>query len=202
MPANKHNNLTQTATAMLPTRYGIFQLSIYKSLPDGREHAAIVMGNITDEPVLTRIHSQCFTGDTLFSLRCDCGEQLVKSMQMIQENGTGIILYLSQEGRDIGLSNKIKAYALQESGLDTVEANVALGFTPDARNYDIAADILKDLGITKIELLTNNPDKVKQLRNDDIVVTKRIPLETKPNQYNRTYLAAKKQKLGQLLTTV
>jgi 3,4-dihydroxy 2-butanone 4-phosphate synthase/GTP cyclohydrolase II len=148
---------------------------------------------------MVRIHSQCFTGDTLFSLRCDCGEQLEKSMEIISKHGSGILIYLSQEGRGIGLANKIKAYQLQDQGLDTVEANHALGFSSDGRNYQMAANILKDLGVTKIMLITNNPDKIEQLKNNGITIVKRIPLKITANTVNKGYLLTKKQKMGHLL---
>lgn len=183
---------------MLPTKYGTFSVSVYPA--ENKEHAVLTFGDITEQPAVTRIHSQCFTGDTIFSLRCDCGEQLAESMKIISENGSGILLYLTQEGRGIGLANKIKAYALQEQGLDTVEANHSLGFAPDLRDYKIAADILQDLGITQVSLLTNNPNKIEQLTKYGIQVVKRIPLQTKPNKYNKKYLQTKKQKLQHLLT--
>lgn len=186
---------------MLPTAYGTFKLYIYTSIADNSEHAVLHMEN-PKGIVLTRIHSQCLTGDTLFSLRCDCGEQLKKSMDIISKKGGGIILYLAQEGRGIGLTNKIKAYALQDQGLDTVEANHELGFPKDLRNYKIAADILKDIGVTQIDLLTNNPDKEEHLASYGIRIAHRISLEIPPNQVNGAYLATKKKKLGHRLTLV
>lgn len=184
----------KTARAKLPTKYGLFNITIYKSLNDNREHAVLTLGELK-EPVLTRIHSQCLTGDTFSSLRCDCGEQLKNSMQLIGKNGSGVILYLNQEGRGIGLTNKIKAYVLQDSGFDTVQANEALGFPSDARSYKVAVDILKDLGISNINLLTNNPDKKDQLAKFGINVTKRISLEIKPNNSDLKYLKIKKHKM-------
>lgn len=184
----------KTASAELPTEYGIFRITIYKSLNDNREHAVLTLGQLR-EPVLTRIHSQCLTGDTFFSLRCDCGEQLEKSMAIIGKNGNGLILYLNQEGRGIGLTNKIKAYVLQDSGFDTVQANEALGFPSDGRSYKIAADILKELGVSNINLLTNNPDKKDQLSKFGINVSKRTALEIKPNNSDLKYLKIKKHKM-------
>ncbi len=198
--------ITQTvikkASSTLPTQYGQFTLTVYTSFIDNREHVVLTMGDVHNQPVLTRIHSQCLTGDTLASLRCDCGEQLHESMKRIQQQGKGIILYLNQEGRGIGLSNKIKAYALQDKGLDTVEANTQLGFAPDMRDYKIAADILQDLGIKKIQLLTNNPDKQNQLTQYGIEIIKRIPIEITPNDINKKYLMTKKNKFGHQLDQV
>lgn len=191
----------KTATATLPTKYGIFKMAVYKSLADNREHIALTKG-ATNNPVLLRIHSQCLTGDTFLSLRCDCREQLHQSMKLLQKNGSGIIFYLNQEGRGIGLTNKIKAYALQDQGHDTVEANEQLGFPADARQYKIAADILKDLGILKVILLTNNPDKERQLSRFGIDVLQTVPMEVKPNKINKEYLATKKQKLSHRLRMV
>jgi len=192
--------MTNKTQATLPTKYGIFQVAVY---PDGnQEHVVLTLGNITQQPTLTRIHSQCFTGDTLSSLRCDCQEQLHLSMQKINQHGSGILIYLNQEGRGIGLTNKVKAYALQDKGLDTVQANEALGFAPDGRDYQIAANILKDLGVKEITLLTNNPNKIEQLTEYGIHVRERIPLEIAPNQFNKTYLETKKHKLHHQLTEV
>jgi 3,4-dihydroxy 2-butanone 4-phosphate synthase/GTP cyclohydrolase II len=168
---------------------------------DGFEHSALVLGDI-QSPMLTRVHSQCLTGDTFGSLLCDCGEQLHLSLQRIQEQGSGILLYLNQEGRGIGLTAKIQAYAKQKTGLDTVEANLALGFAPDERDYRVAADILRNLGVSEIELLTNNPDKKSALEAYDIHVSNRVALEIEPTAYNRRYLTTKKQKLGHQLDLV
>lgn len=193
--------VVRAAFSNLPTKYGKFQIFIYKSIIDNREHAALVMGDAKMRQ-LVRIHSQCLSGDTLFSLRCDCGEQLGQSLDLISKTGNGAILYLNQEGRGIGLINKIKSYALQDMGKDTVEANHALGLPTDARGYKIAADILKDLGFYQINLLTNNPDKVNQLLLQGIDVVKTTPLETKPNKINYQYLATKKRKLSHRLRLV
>ena len=193
-------SVVQTAKAQLPTKYGIFTMIVYKS-PDDKEHIALIKGKLTD-PEIVRIHSSCVTGDIFYSLKCDCGEQLAKSMSYIQQKGHGAILYLNQEGRDIGLTNKIKAYALQEKGYDTVEANEALGVPIDARSYEIAAKILADLGISKIRLLTNNPDKEQQLIQFGIEVIEKISLEIMPNAINKKYLAVKKKKLAHKLSYV
>lgn len=198
----KTQKIIQTANASLPTIYGTFLVTIYKEKGDEREHAVLQTGDIKKRPLLTRVHSQCLTGDTLFSLRCDCGEQLAQSMKAIQKEASGIILYLNQEGRGIGLTNKIKAYALQDQGLDTVEANHALGFPTDARDYAVAAAILRELGIEEIALLTNNPTKIEELKRHGIRVKKRVSLETKPNPVNIRYLATKKQKMAHKLIQV
>ncbi|HWY79338.1 MAG TPA: GTP cyclohydrolase II [Candidatus Sulfotelmatobacter sp.] len=195
----KKSLVLKQSSSSLPTKYGIFQITIYKSFIDNKEHAILSMGSLEEQPVLARIHSQCLTGDTLLSLRCDCREQLHQSMQKIAQKGSGILLYLNQEGRGIGLANKIKAYALQEKGLDTVEANHAIGFSPDIREYEIAADILHDFGINRINLLTNNPNKIEQLMIHGIHINKRIPLEITPQQYNKQYLKTKKLKMNHLL---
>lgn len=193
--------VTQTACSNLATKYGLFKIIIYRSLRDNREHAVLALGKL-EKPVLVRIHSQCLTGDTFFSLRCDCGAQLKKSMRIIGKKGAGIILYLNQEGRGIGLTNKIKAYSLQDKGYDTVEANEALEFPSDLRSYKIAADILKDLGATSIYLLTNNLDKKDQLSSFGINIAKRIALEIKPNKVDLNYLKIKKQKMKHQLKFV
>jgi len=195
----RHSTIIRVSSSSLPTPYGKFAIMAYKSVLDGREHAALVLGK-PRKNALVRIHSQCLTGDTLFSLRCDCGEQLEESMRRIRKEGSGIIVYASQEGRGIGLGNKIRAYALQDTGLDTVEANLALGFSADQRTYEAMADILADLGVKSVRLLTNNPKKERELREHGIAVTKRIALETRPNKVNRAYLKTKRQKLGHQLT--
>ena len=191
--------VTKVATATLPTIYGRFQLSIYRSHPDGREHTVLIKGELR-APVITRLHSQCLTGDTLLSLRCDCRQQLHQSMKVIRAAGSGVILYLNQEGRGIGLANKIQAYALQDQGLDTVEANHRLGLPADARDYEVAAHILKDLGIDQIRLLTNNPDKEKQLARFGIKICARLPIEFPHNGINAEYLATKKRRMGHRLS--
>ena len=193
--------MQQIARAKLPTKYGRFTIVVYRSIPDGREHTALILGK-PKQRALVRIHSECLTGDTLFSLRCDCGIQLKKSFERLKRAGSGVLLYLGQEGRGIGLSAKIKAYALQDDGYDTIEANHALGLPADARNYKIAADMLGDLGLSEISLLTNNPDKEQQLSSYGIDIAKSIPLESAPNPSNRHYLRTKKQKMGHRLRKV
>ena len=200
-PAVETPDVARSAEAELQTAYGTFRITVYESALDRREHVALVFGN-PKEPATVRIHSQCITGDTFFSKRCDCGEQLRQSMKRIRKIGSGVILYLSQEGRDIGLTNKIRAYALQARGYDTVEANHALGLPADARDYKIAADMLKDLHIQEICLLTNNPDKEKQLISQGIRIVKRMSLESAPNAHSARYLRTKKQKMGHRLKRV
>ncbi len=197
----RHEKLVQqVAQAKLPTKYGEFTIIAYRSDIDPDEHLALVMGDIsTEEPVLVRVHSECLTGDVFGSLRCDCGEQISLAMQAIAGEGRGILLYMRQEGRGIGFHNKIKAYALQDEGLDTVEANISLGFDPDLRDYGIGAQILADLGLHRIKLLTNNPKKVVGLEAYGLEVTETIPIITSPNPHNRQYLATKQQKLGHKL---
>lgn len=201
VPLKDAQKIIKTATAILPTVHGNFQVNVYKSVIDNKEHVVLLKGEIKN-PTLLRIHSQCLTGDTFLSLKCDCGEQLHQSMNLINKNGHGVILYLNQEGRGIGLTNKIKAYALQDRGLDTVEANLALHLPIDARDYKIATAILHDLGISKINLLTNNPTKIEELKMLGITVMKQIPLEVTSNDTNLKYLRTKKQKLGHLLNHI
>ncbi len=184
----------------LPTEFGNFQMITYQSLLDESLHIALVAGKInSQEDVLVRVHSECFTGDVLHSKRCDCGEQLRQSLKKIADVGTGVLLYMQQEGRGIGLLPKLKAYELQDQGLDTVEANIHLGFEADLRDYGLGAQILADLGLKKIKLLTNNPRKIIGLKGYGLKITERIPIEIKPNKNNLGYLATKKKKLGHLL---
>lgn len=181
----------------MPTQYGHFKLIAFKEKNTSNEHLALVKGEWTkDEPVLTRVHSSCFTGDILGSLRCDCGEQLHKAMQMVEKEGKGIILYMNQEGRGIGLLNKLKAYKLQEQGMDTVEANLHLGFPMDKRDYGIGAQILRYLGVTKLKLLSNNPKKRAGLLGYGIEIVETIPIEASSNPHNEKYLQTKRDKLG------
>jgi len=187
--------------AFLPTRYGNFTVTVYHD-ENGQDHMVLSKNLDIAKAVLVRIHSSCETGDVFGSLRCDCGPQLDHAMKLIQENDSGVFVYLNQEGRGIGLFNKIKTYALQDEGLDTVEANEKLGFPADLRDYHLAAAILTDLGITQIKLITNNPDKEKQLAQYEIDILERIPLEIEPNKYNKKYLETKKQKLHHKLTLV
>jgi GTP cyclohydrolase II len=188
----------RVAKANLPTRYGTFEMFVYDT-PEQKEHVALALGVIDDGgPVLVRAHSECLTGDVLGSSRCDCGQQLADSLRFLQEQGRGILLYLRQEGRGIGLANKISAYALQEQGLDTVEANLALGLPEDARDYRVAAEMLLDLGVWRVRLLTNNPAKIEGLERYGVEVVERIPLSMSANPSNLGYLRTKKEKMGHL----
>ncbi|MCQ2395127.1 MAG: bifunctional 3,4-dihydroxy-2-butanone-4-phosphate synthase/GTP cyclohydrolase II [Kiritimatiellae bacterium] len=184
----------------LPTDWGHFRLRMYKSLTTGLEHLVLLKGDYANgEPVLVRVHSECFTGDVLGSERCDCGHQLHNAMRMIEREGRGAILYMRQEGRGIGLQNKLRTYHLQENGLDTVEANVRLGFAPDLREYGEGAQILEDLGIRQIRLLTNNPCKVKGLAGYGIEITERVPIVVPANEHDKRYLETKKERMGHLI---
>jgi 3,4-dihydroxy 2-butanone 4-phosphate synthase/GTP cyclohydrolase II len=200
----RHERLVQrVAEAKLPTVYGEFKVIAYKSSTDPDEHLAVVMGDVnTDDPVLVRVHSQCLTGDVFGSLRCDCGEQVQMAMKKIAAEGRGVVLYMRQEGRGIGLHNKIKAYALQDQGMDTVEANLALGFKPDHRTYGTGAQILVDLGIRNMRLMTNNPKKMSGLESYGLTITEQLPLTTEPNERNRRYLRTKQEKMGHLLHVI
>jgi 3,4-dihydroxy 2-butanone 4-phosphate synthase/GTP cyclohydrolase II len=192
--------IERVAEANLPTVYGDFRVYAYQSVLDGREHLALVKGDLTTKAnVLVRMHSECMTGDVFASRRCDCGEQLVAAMRQVEEEGLGAIVYLRQEGRGIGLANKLKAYKLQDEGMDTVEANAELGFKPDLRDYGIGAQILLDLGLHSIRLLTNNPRKIVGLDGYDIEVTGREPLRVVPGEHNERDLDTKRAKLGHIL---
>ena len=197
----KEKLVWRSAGADLPTAYGHFRLIAYENSVDRQTHLALIKGEIqADEPVLVRVHSQCLTGDVLGSLRCDCGTQLHQAMKQIDENGCGVLIYMRQEGRGIGLLNKVRAYEIQDvENKDTVEANEALGFPADLRDYGIGAQILVDLGVRKIRLLTNNPRKVKGLEGYGLNIVERVPLEIAPGDYNSRYLSTKKHKLGHLL---
>lgn len=192
--------IRRIAETNLPTRYGHFRAIAYEDILEKQGHLALVKGTVDDgQPVLVRVHSECLTGDVFGSYRCDCGEQLERALAMIEAEGRGVLLYMRQEGRGIGLLNKIKAYKLQEEGKDTVEANEALGFPADLRDYGIGAQILVDLGIKELRLLTNNPRKIAGLEGYGLRVVERVPLEIKPNGVNQRYLRTKKDKLGHLL---
>jgi GTP cyclohydrolase II len=186
--------------ARIPTRYGTFQLMLFTNSHDRKEHMALIMGDVRGrENVIVRVHSECFTGDVLGSLRCDCGEQLDRAMQMIAQAGQGVILYLRQEGRGIGLADKLRAYNLQDEGLDTVEANLRLGHQPDERDYTVAALMLRDLDIRSVNLITNNPKKINELRGLGIAVHQRTPIEVPARPENLRYLRTKAKRMDHLL---
>ena len=192
--------IERIAEAKLPTKFGEFVVIAYRSKVDPDEQVALIKGDISgNEPVLVRVHSECLTGDVFGSLRCDCGGQITLAMEKIAAEGRGVFLYMRQEGRGIGFHNKLRAYALQDKGLDTVEANIALGFEPDLRDYGIGAQILADLGLHKIRLLTNNPKKVIGLESYGLQIVETVELRTLPTPYNLEYLKTKQKKLGHLL---
>jgi len=191
--------IKKVSDVSMPTDYGDFRAVGYESILDGQCHVALVAGDPAAEDALVRVHSECLTGDVFGSKRCDCGEQLRKALRLIAENGNGVLLYMRQEGRGIGLANKLRAYALQDAGSDTVEANNKLGYPADLRDYGIGAQILVDLGIKRIRLLTNNPRKVIGLQGYGLKIVERVPLETEPNNINRRYLETKRDKLHHLL---
>jgi len=195
--------MNRKAKADLPTEFGRFKIYGYENSINGQEHVALIKGEIKeDEPILVRVHSECLTGDAFGSMKCDCGNQLHGAMKKIEEEGRGVLVYLRQEGRGIGLLNKIKAYHLQDKGMDTVEANVALGFPPDLRNYGIGAQILSDLGVKKIKLLTNNPKKLIGLSGYGMEILERIPLQGEVCEYNRDYIKTKKEKMGHIIEDI
>jgi 3,4-dihydroxy 2-butanone 4-phosphate synthase/GTP cyclohydrolase II len=189
------------ALANFPSKYGSFKVIAFENNKDGKDHIVVVKGDVVGgENVLTRVHSSCVTGDVLGSLRCDCGDQLKKALGIIEKEGRGVLLYMQQEGRGIGLTNKIKAYMYQDRGVDTYDANLLLGFPPDPRQYELAAAMLKKFEISSIRLLTNNPRKIHDLEQFGVTITERIPIEIPPSNFNRYYLETKKSKFGHLLS--
>jgi 3,4-dihydroxy 2-butanone 4-phosphate synthase/GTP cyclohydrolase II len=197
---NKESLIERGEEVKLPTEFGHFKLIPFLQKSNGIEHISLIKGEWEpDEPILVRVHSSCATGDIFGSLRCECGEQLHKAMEMIEKEGKGVIVYMQQEGRGIGLMNKIKAYKLQEQGLDTVDANIHLGFDPDQREYGVGAQILHDLGVSKMKLITNNPVKRVGLESFGLKVVETIPIEVKPNPFNEFYLQTKRDRMGHSL---
>jgi len=196
----KERLVERVVEVRMPTDFGEFRAVAYTNEVDNKEHVALVKGDIDpNQPILVRVHSECLTGDVFHSHRCDCGPQLAAALQQIEAAGSGILLYMRQEGRGIGLINKLKAYKLQEQGFDTVDANIKLGFAPDLREYGIGAQILKDLGVSKMRLMTNNPRKIRGLEGYGIEVVERVPIQMVESESNASYLRTKKSKLGHLL---
>jgi len=199
----KEFGVTREIETVLPTKYGNFKLIGYTENISKKEHVALIMGDVSgDRPVLCRIHSECLTGDAFGSLRCDCGEQFQEALRMISNEGSGILIYLRQEGRCIGLINKLKAYALQDTGVDTVDANIQIGFPADMRDYRVGSLILKDLGVQKVRLMTNNPQKIASIENNGIQVFQRIPLSVPANKYNQFYLQTKQKRMSHQLEVI
>jgi GTP cyclohydrolase II len=194
-------SIVRYSEAEVPTEYGTFRVVVYRDARDPSiEHCAVVRGDVQGaRELLVRVHSECFTGEVLHSLKCDCREQLDTALRMIAARDRGAVLYLRQEGRGIGLGNKIRAYALQEQGEDTVDANLKLGFEADGRRYHVASAMLSDLGVESVAVLTNNPAKVDALRADGVVVTRRVPMDVEPNQHNRGYLDTKRERMGHII---
>jgi 3,4-dihydroxy 2-butanone 4-phosphate synthase / GTP cyclohydrolase II len=202
--AHRHRReklVERIAAAQLPTAYGDFVAHGYRSMIDGQQHVAMVMGDVAGaQDVLVRVHSECVTGDVFHSMRCDCGEQLERALAQIGQEGRGVLLYLSQEGRGIGLLNKLRAYELQEQGLDTVDANLALGLPVDSRDYGMGAQILADIGLSTIRVLTNNPKKIVGLEGYGLTVTEQVPIVAEPNPVNEQYLRTKRERMGHTIT--
>jgi GTP cyclohydrolase II len=197
--SNHEPTIARYAEAEMPSRFGPFRVVVYREHDSDKEHLAVIAGQVEGaKDLLIRVHSECLTGEAFHSLRCDCRDQLDLALERIQAAGNGAVLYLRQEGRGIGLGNKIRAYAKQDEGLDTVDANLALGFEDDQRGYQVAADMLRDLGVQSVALMTNNPRKVQGLENDGIEVTRREPHEVEPHEHNRDYLKTKQDRLGHL----
>ena len=201
IPQPISHTIERYSEADVPTEYGTYRVVVYRDQRDADvEHCAIVRGDVRGaNDLLIRVHSECFTGEVLHSLKCDCREQLDQAMRFIAAKDKGAVLYLRQEGRGIGLGNKIRAYALQEQGADTVDANLQLGFAADARKYHVASQMLSDLGVLSVSVLTNNPAKVDALRADGVSVTRRVPMSIEPNQHNRDYLDTKRERMGHIL---
>lgn len=196
-------SVVKAADAKLPTKYGDFRIAGYRSLTSDEEFVVVYKGELrTDQPVPVRIHSQCLTGDVFHSAKCDCGEQLQLAMETIAKEGRGVVVYQQQEGRGIGIINKIRAYALQDEGADTIEANVRLGLGVDLRQYDQCVEILQDLGLKRVKALTNNPDKIKAMRDGGLDVVERMPIEFEPSKDTQKYLSVKKFQMGHLLSLV
>lgn len=199
----QHSLIAEVAESVLPTEFGDFTIKVFRNTFDENEHVALIKGTIdSTKPTVVRVHSECLTGDVFGSRRCDCGPQLHKALEIISKHESGVLLYMRQEGRGIGLLNKIKAYALQDNGMDTVEANTHLGFKPDARDYGIGAQILSSLGIREMRLLTNNPTKRVGIESFGLTVVERLPLEIEPQESNREYLTTKKEKMGHILSKI
>jgi GTP cyclohydrolase II len=200
---NNGNSVKKVAEANLPTEFGDFRIAGYTSLTSKEEFICLIKGKLdANTPTLTRIHSQCLTGDVFHSIKCDCGPQLQRSMELIEKEGRGVIVYQQQEGRGIGIINKIRAYALQDQGADTIEANRMLGLESDLRNYEQCVEIIKDLGLKKIKVLSNNPEKIEAMRAGGLEVVERVSLEFKPSKYTKDYLRTKKLQMGHLLAMV